>query len=54
MTRPNIQIDDLIREMTEEEYVGLLASGWTEEAPVVEEPATEEEPVDELLEGEQP
>jgi hypothetical protein len=31
MTRPNIQIDDLVREMTEEEYEVLLASGWTEE-----------------------
>jgi hypothetical protein len=45
--------------MTEEEYAELLASGWTE-APVVEEPATEEEvaiveePVDDLVEGEQP
>ena len=32
MTRPNIQIDDEVREMTEEEYAELLASGWTEEA----------------------
>ena len=31
MTRPNIQIGDEIREMTEEEYAELLASGWTEE-----------------------
>jgi hypothetical protein len=31
MTRPNIQIDDEVREMTEEEYEELLASGWTEE-----------------------
>jgi hypothetical protein len=30
MTRPNIQIDDLVREMTEEEYEALLATGWTE------------------------
>ena len=29
--RPNIQIDDLVREMTEEEYADLLASGWTPE-----------------------
>ena len=29
MTRPNIQIDDEVREMTEEEYEVLLASGWT-------------------------
>ena len=32
MTRPNIQIDDLVREMTEHEYEVLLATGWTEEA----------------------
>jgi len=31
MTRPNIQIDDEVREMTEEEYEALVASGWTEE-----------------------
>jgi hypothetical protein len=29
MTRPNIQIDNEIREMTEEEYEALLATGWT-------------------------
>jgi hypothetical protein len=29
MTRPNIQIDDTVREMTEEEYAQLLSSGWT-------------------------
>ena len=29
MTRPNIQIDDEVREMTEEEYTDLLATGWT-------------------------
>ena len=34
--RPNIQINDEVREMTEEEYVILLATGWVEE-PVVEE-----------------
>ena len=33
MTRPNIQIDDEVREMTEEEYEALLASGWTLEGP---------------------
>jgi hypothetical protein len=32
MTKPNIQIDDEIREMTDEEYAELLASGWTLEA----------------------
>jgi hypothetical protein len=31
MTRPNIQIGEEIREMTEEEYEALLASGWTME-----------------------
>lgn len=29
--RPNIQIDDEVREMTEEEYTALLESGWTPE-----------------------
>jgi hypothetical protein len=32
MTRPNIQIDDEVREMTEEEYEALLATGWTLES----------------------
>lgn len=27
--RPNIQIDDLVRPMTDEEYQALLDSGWT-------------------------
>lgn len=31
--KPNIQIDDVVREMTDEEYEALLASGWTEEGP---------------------
>ena len=31
MTRPNIQFDNEVREMTEEEYAELLATGWTEE-----------------------
>ena len=39
MTRPNIQIDDEVREMTEEEYEALLASGWTAEAPAEPDPA---------------
>jgi hypothetical protein len=30
MTRPNIQIDDEVREMTEEEYAALEATGWKE------------------------
>lgn len=29
MTKPMIQIDDEVREMTDEEYEALLASGWT-------------------------
>ena len=29
MTRPKIQIDDEVREMTEAEYDALLATGWT-------------------------
>ena len=33
MNRPNIQIDDDVREMTEEEYQTLLDSGWTAEPP---------------------
>jgi len=32
MTKPNIQIDDLVREMTEEEYEALLATGWKRES----------------------
>ena len=47
MSRPIIHanIDGQItqREMTEEEYAELVASGWTETAPIVEEePAIEE------------
>ena len=30
MTNPLIGIDDLVREMTDEEYAQLLADGWTE------------------------
>jgi hypothetical protein len=30
MARPLIQIDDVVREMTEAEYEELLATGWTE------------------------
>jgi hypothetical protein len=37
MTKPNIQIDDEIREMTDDEYAKLLATGWTPEP--VNEPA---------------
>jgi len=29
MPKPNIQIDDQVREMTDEEYAALIASGWT-------------------------
>ncbi len=47
--KPLIQIDDEVREMTDEEYAQLLADGWTpgdeplEPAPV-DEPVTEEPP----------
>lgn len=29
MNKPMIQIDDEVREMTDEEYAELLATGWT-------------------------
>lgn len=45
MTRPNIQIDDLVREMTEEEYEALLATGWTDVEPVTDETPVADEPV---------
>lgn len=28
MSKPNIQIDDEVREMTDEEYQQLLDAGW--------------------------
>ena len=31
MSNPLIQIDDEVREMTDEEYEALLATGWTPE-----------------------
>jgi hypothetical protein len=31
MEKPLIQIKDIVREMTDEEYEALLASGWTME-----------------------
>jgi hypothetical protein len=31
MSKPLIQIDDLIREMTDEEHEALIARGWTME-----------------------
>ena len=37
MTRPNIQIDDEVREMTEDEYAQLLADGWTPGEEATEE-----------------
>jgi hypothetical protein len=54
MTRPNIQIDDLVREMTEEEYEALLATGWTDVEPVVDEPVADEPVVDEPVADETP
>ena len=38
MTNPKIQIDDEVREMTEEEHQALLATGWTME-PTDETPS---------------
>jgi hypothetical protein len=29
MSKPNIQIGDEVREMTDEEYADLLETGWT-------------------------
>ena len=37
MANPNIQIDDVVREMTDEEYAALVKSGWTEEEVSSEE-----------------
>jgi hypothetical protein len=39
MTRPLIQIDDVVREMTEEEHEALLATGWTEAIDETPSPA---------------
>ena len=39
MSKPNIQIDGEVREMTDEEYAELLASGWTEETNETPSPA---------------
>jgi len=41
--------ESIVRELTAEENAALL-----QVEPVAEEPATEEEPVDDLVEGEQP
>ena len=38
MTNPKIQIDDEVREMTDEEHQALLATGWTME-PTDETPS---------------
>ena len=37
MNKPNVQIDDTVREMTDEEYEALIASGWTAEAPDIQD-----------------
>lgn len=34
MSKPFIQIDDEVREMTDEEYAELLATGWTPDTSV--------------------
>jgi DNA-binding NarL/FixJ family response regulator len=39
MTKPNIQIDDLVREMTDEEYETYLAQQATQEALQAEQDA---------------
>jgi DNA-binding NarL/FixJ family response regulator len=39
MTKPNIQIDDLVREMTDEEYEAYLAMQAAQEALQAEEDA---------------
>jgi hypothetical protein len=35
MSNPLVQIDDEVREMTDEEYSELIASGWTLEPTAV-------------------
>jgi hypothetical protein len=42
MAYPNIQIGDVVREMTAEEYEALLATGWTLEGPDEETPTNPE------------
>ena len=44
MIKPNIQIDDFgaVREMTDEEYEALLATGWTLEGSDEETPTNPE------------
>jgi hypothetical protein len=39
MTKPNIQIDDLVREMTDEEYEAYLADQASQEALQAEQDA---------------
>jgi hypothetical protein len=34
VTKPNIQIDDEVHEMTDEEFAELIASGWVPDTPV--------------------
>jgi hypothetical protein len=34
VTKPNIQIDDDVHEMTDEEFAELIASGWVPDIPV--------------------
>lgn len=52
--KPLIQIDDEVREMTDDEYEALLASGWTsgDEPAPIEELVTEEPPALEEEAGE--
>ncbi len=37
MNKPQIQIDDEVREMTDEEFAQLLADGWTPGEEATEE-----------------
>jgi DNA-binding NarL/FixJ family response regulator len=39
MTKPNIQIDDLVREMTDEEYEAYLADQASEQSHFTEQEA---------------
>lgn len=39
--KPNIQIDDVVREMTAAEYAALVESGWTPDTVEPVEPVAE-------------
>jgi hypothetical protein len=48
--------ETVVRELTEQEIkdFGQIVDYLSSDEPLVDEPATEEEPADELVEGEQP